>query len=159
MFNLASMLTPQRTHCGAHDKSKKRIFETAATIIGEDQPHLNPTDIFAALNARERLGSTAMGQGIAVPHCRISNCSKTIGTLITLDKPINFEAPDNEPVDIIFVLLVPEEAHEDHLNTLASLARLFSTEHYCQSLRQAKSNQALYDAATAHDFKPNTTLG
>jgi PTS system nitrogen regulatory IIA component len=157
MFNLASMLTLQRTLCGAHEKSKKRIFEAAAAIIGEDQPHLNSADIFAALNARERLGSTAMGQGIAVPHCRISNCSKTIGTLITLDKAINFEAPDNQPVDIIFVLLVPEQAHEDHLNTLAALARLFSTANYCQSLRLADTNQTLYGAATAYDTESKAT--
>ena len=159
MFNLASMLTPQRTRCSAHEKSKKRIFEAAAAIIGKDQPHLKLTDIFAALNARERLGSTAMGQGLAVPHCRISNCSKTIGTLITLDEAIGFEAPDNESVDIIFVLLVPEEAHKNHLNTLASLARLFSTPNYCQSLREADSNQALYEATTAHDTDSGTASG
>lgn len=154
MTNLASVLTLQRTQCSAHEKSKKRIFEAAAEIIGKDQHHLKPSDIFAALNARERLGSTAIGQGIAVPHCRIGNCSKAIGTLITLDQAIGFEAPDNELVDIIFVLLVPEEAHQDHLNTLASLARLFSTPNYCRSLRRASSDQDLFNAATSQNIEP-----
>ena len=98
-----------------------------------------------------------MGQGIAVPHCRISNCSKTIGTLITLDQAINFEALDDKPVQIIFILLVPEEAHENHLNTLASLARLFSIPNYCQSLREANSDRALYESATAYDSESQTS--
>jgi PTS system nitrogen regulatory IIA component len=149
MFNLDSMLTLQRTLCGGHEKSKKRLFEHVSEIISGDQRYLEAGKIFASLNARERLGSTAIGHGIAVPHCRINNCSKPIGTLITLDQAIDFDSPDGAPVDIVFVLLVPQEAHQDHLNTLASLAKLFSTPNYCAQLRKAENNQILFNAATS----------
>ncbi len=147
MFQLDKLLTLERTLCKAPGLSKKRIFETAASFICEDQPTLDTTEVYNNLLARERLGSTALGEGIAIPHCRISNCGGAIGTLITLDQGIDFDAPDATAVDILFVLLVPEEAQQEHLNILAGLAQLLSNDLFCQALRSASNNESLFDAA------------
>ncbi|MCX2982459.1 PTS fructose transporter subunit IIA [Halieaceae bacterium IMCC14734] len=150
-LDLRGTLTLARTLCHAPGVSKKRLFETAAALIHEDQPHLEVSDIFAKFLAREKLGSTALGDGIAIPHCRIGNCQRALGTLITLADPIDFDAPDEQRIDVLFLLLVPEEAHQEHLNLLAGLARNLSSIDYRQGLRDAKDAAALYKFAI--DFK------
>lgn len=151
MFQLDSLLTPERTLCQAPGLSKKRIFETAANFICEDRTSFETDEVYSKLLARERLGSTALGDGIAIPHCRISNCEQAIGTLITLDQGIDFDAPDSGAVDILFLLLVPEEAQQEHLNILAGLAQLLSNHLFCQALRGATTADELYRAAV--DFR------
>ena len=148
MQDLSDILTPARTLCGAPGVSKKRLFETIAGIIAEDQPSMAYDSVFDQLIAREKLGSTGLGQGIAIPHCRATNCEKPLGALITLQDPVDFDSPDDIPVDLIFVLLVPEAAHQEHLDILAAIARLFSQADYCQRLRDADSDAALFSAAT-----------
>ena len=108
-------------------------------------------NIFNLLIAREKLGSTGLGKGIAIPHCRAANCEEPLGTLVTLADPVDFDAPDDVPVDLLFVLLVPETAHQEHLDILANIARLFSQPEYCQRLRDANSDAALFRAATGRD--------
>jgi PTS system nitrogen regulatory IIA component len=147
MQPLAQLLTPGRTVCHAPGVSKKRLFETIARIISEDQLSLPYDEVFTQLFAREKLGSTGLGQGIAIPHCRIDNCTRPVGTLLTLDEPIDFDAPDERPVDLLFVLLVPGEAQQQHLDILANIARLFSQDDFCHELRAARTNQALYEIA------------
>ncbi len=155
MQPLAQLLTPERTACQVPGLSKKRLFETLARIISEDQLSLSYDEVFSQLIARERLGSTGLGEGIAIPHCRIGNCSQPMGTLLTLSEPIDFDAPDNQPVDLVFALLVPEEAHQQHLETLASLARLFSQPDFCEALRNTKSADDLYSlAVNAGEVEP-----
>lgn len=151
MLNVSTILTPARTVCLAPGSSKKRLFETIAGIISEDQLPLSQDEVFSQLIAREKLGSTGLGHGIAIPHCRAANCSHPLGTLLTLDEPIDFDAPDDQPVDILFVLLVPEEANQQHLEILSGLARLFSQQEFCASLRAARDSESLYKAATAQD--------
>ncbi|MDO8861358.1 PTS IIA-like nitrogen regulatory protein PtsN [Haliea sp. E1-2-M8] len=145
---LSELLSPGRTVCRAPGSSKKRLFETLSRVISEDNPGLADSDIFAQLIARERLGSTGLGAGIAIPHCRIANCSEPIGCLATLEEAIDFDAPDDIPVDILFVLLVPEQAHQAHLDILARIARLFSQSDFCAQLRSAPDAEALYQRAT-----------
>ncbi|MEO0442519.1 MAG: PTS IIA-like nitrogen regulatory protein PtsN [Pseudomonadota bacterium] len=128
--------------------SKKRILETIASHLCDQHPALDPGNVFSALIAREKLGSTGIGHGIAIPHCRIKGCTNTIGVLVTLEKPIDFNSIDNEPVDIIFVLIVPEEQNQDHLQTLASLAEVFSDNVRLSRLRQANGAQELYHSIT-----------
>lgn len=147
MQPLAQLLTPERTACQVPGLSKKRLFETLARIISDDQISLSYDEVFSQLIARERLGSTGLGEGIAIPHCRIGNCSQPVGTLITLSEPIDFDAPDNQPVDLVFALLVPEEANQQHLDTLASLARLFSQKSFCADLRSAEDENSMYKLA------------
>ena len=150
-MQIQSILSPGRTLCCAPGSSKKRIIENIAQFISEDEAGLDPDQVFENLIAREKLGSTGLGHGIAIPHCRIKNCSRVIGALITLDQATDFDAIDNAPVDILFVLMVPEEATEEHLEVLAQLARVFSDEAYCDRLRDADSNEALYLAAISSD--------
>ena len=146
-MQLQTILTPERTVTGVPGTSKKRVLENIAEIICNDVSYLEPDELFSALLARERLGSTGIGEGIAIPHCRIANCTSTIGTLVKLETPVDFEAIDDKPIDILFVLLVPEEATDEHLLTLKTLAELFSQAEFRKSLRNAEHNEALYHAA------------
>lgn len=139
-----SILSQGRTRCRTDGGSKKRVLEDVATLIAADYPAVNADDLFRRLIARERLGSTAVGSGVAIPHCRIQNATGTTGALLYLSEPIDFEAPDNQPVDIIFALLVPEEAHDEHLQTLAALAQGFSVEANLKRLRATLSDEELF---------------
>jgi PTS system nitrogen regulatory IIA component len=124
--------------------SKKRVLETIASHICDQHPALDPGNVFSALLARERLGSTGIGQGIAIPHCRITGCTKTIGVLVTLETPIDFDAIDNQGVDVIFVLIVPDNHDQEHLQTLATLAATFSDSDKLARIRSADSAKTLY---------------
>jgi nitrogen PTS system EIIA component len=147
MNALNQILTPARTVSCAPGLSKKRLFETIAKIVCDDQLNLPYDEVLEHLIAREKLGSTGLGGGIAIPHCRVGHCDEPLGTLLTLEEPIPFDAPDDKPVDLLFVLLVPEEAHQQHLDILATVARLFSQADLCERLRAARDDRALYDIA------------
>jgi PTS system nitrogen regulatory IIA component len=149
-MRLDTILTPARTLCRAPASSKKRVLENIAQFICQDLTGFDPNVLFANLVARERLGSTGLGQGIAIPHCRLKDLDRVVGSLITLEQPIDFEAIDDKPVDILFVLIVPEQATQEHLNTLAALAELFNQNEFCERLRAAESAAALYDAAVTY---------
>lgn len=147
MNALSHILTPARTVCCAPGLSKKRLLETIATIVCEDQLTLPYDEVLDKLIAREKLGSTGLGEGIAIPHCRVGHCAEPLGALITLEEPISFDAPDDKPIDLLFVLLVPEKAHQQHLDILATVARLFSQADFCKRLRTARNDLELYDIA------------
>ncbi|MEM9256008.1 MAG: PTS sugar transporter subunit IIA [Pseudomonadota bacterium] len=147
MSQLIDILSPTRTLCRAKDASKKRLFETIADVVSRDQATLSSSEVLTQLTAREKLGSTALGQGIAIPHCRVGSCTRPLGSLLTLAEPIPFDAPDDQPVDLLFVLLVPEEAQQQHLDILAEVARLFSQDGYCKKLRSATDSDTLYHRA------------
>ena len=122
--------------------SKKRVFERVAEAMGAALD-LSSETIYRALLAREKLGSTAIGEGIAIPHCRIDQCAEAAGCLVTLQEPIDFGSADGSDVDVIFVLLVPEEATEGHLNLLAALARSFSNAALRTRVRQTHNPEEL----------------
>ena len=122
--------------------SKKRVFERAAEAMGAAL-NLSSENIYRALLAREKLGSTAIGEGIAIPHCRINECAEAAGCLLTLREPIDFGSTDGGDVDVIFVLLVPEEATQVHLNLLAALARNFSNAKLRNRVRQTLDPEEL----------------
>ncbi|GGO82849.1 PTS IIA-like nitrogen-regulatory protein PtsN [Marinobacterium nitratireducens] len=144
---LHELLTPPLTLCNLDGGSKKRVLETASKIIAEHTEGLAAEDIFSGLIGRERLGSTGIGSGIAIPHCRLDNASQAIGMLIKLVEPIDFDAIDNQPVDLLCLLLVPSEASDEHLQTLAMLAELFSRQDVLSALRDTSTDQQLYDTA------------
>ena len=123
---------------GSAIHSKKRLFEFAAAAVC-DAFKLDAETVYKALLSREKLGSTALGEGIAIPHCRIPECADSAGCLITLSEGIDFNAPDGLPVDLVFVLLVPTKATEQHLNILAQLATAFSKPDLRMKLRSAPS--------------------
>lgn len=143
-MQIESLLTPHRTRCGLEGGSKKRALELLASTVAQDIPTIDADDLFRRLVNRERLGSTGLGKGIAIPHCRIDNCTGPIGAMITLENPVDFDAIDGEPVDVLFALLVPEDAHDDHLKALATLAGAFNDTSFRQRLRQANSDDALF---------------
>ncbi len=142
-MDIASLLSPSLVLCQHSSSSKKRILEEIAEHLGQAYPKMNASSIFSSLIAREKLGSTGIGNGIAIPHCRINECEETIAMLITLDKGIDFDAIDNETVDVIFVLLVPEGANENHLKMLAQIAETFSNEEILDKVRAAKHTDDL----------------
>jgi PTS system nitrogen regulatory IIA component len=147
MQSLSQLLTPSRTLCGLRRSSKKAIFEAVAEVLVADHPELDAAEVIANLLAREKLGSTGLGGGIAIPHCRLGACDRPLGVLLTLAAPAEFDAPDGEPVDLLFALLVPEEAQQEHLDILATIARLFSQEDLCRALRASSSAEELYSTA------------
>lgn len=130
--------------------SKKRVFERAAEAMGAAL-NLRSENIYRALLAREKLGSTAIGEGIAIPHCRINECSEAAGCLVTLQEPIDYGSADGQDVDVIFVLLVPEEATEAHLKLLAALARSFSNAEVRDRVRQTQDPEALKQLLVSGD--------
>ncbi len=146
-MQISQFLAADRTLCRIEGVSKKRALEILANTIAEKVPGMDTDDIFRRLIAREKLGSTGIGHGIAIPHCRIPGCDSTLGALITLEQPIDFDALDGEPVDVLFAMLVPAEAEDDHLKTLAALAGALNQPEYRQSLRDAETPDQLYRAA------------
>jgi len=141
---IQELLTPSRTLCGLQGGSKKRILEKTSQLIAEQNPGLEANDVFSGLLGRERLGSTGIGDGVAIPHCRLKDCQSAVGYLITLEEPIDFDSIDSKPVDLIFTLVVPEEACDEHLQTLASAAELFSQEAVRRALRETADDTSLY---------------
>lgn len=129
--------------------SKKRAIEQAAIQIAGGNPDLSAEDIYDRLITREKMGTTAIGHGIAIPHCRIDNYPDIIGALFRLDTAVDFGAFDDEPVRIMFVLLVPSEEVNEHLQTLAMLAERFESENYRRSLLTAVDDAELYQRAIA----------
>ena len=116
--------------------SKKRVFESAAEAFC-DVSGLSREAVYRGLLDREKLGSTALGDGVAIPHCRIDECNAPLGCLITLSNPVDFSSSDGQGVDIVLVLLVPSQAAKEHLDLLASAATLLSNEQTRLAIREA----------------------
>lgn len=141
------LLSPDCTHCDLPAASKKRALELAAESIADRYEALEAREVLEALMARERLGSTAVGSGVAIPHCRLDGCTTPVAALVHLGTAVDFDAPDGEPVDLLFVLVVPGEAHEEHLQLLASAARALNDPAYRAALRDASSDLDLFETA------------
>ena len=144
MIRLESILTPGRSLVNVPGGSKKKAREQNANLIAREVPDLEMQDVFEALIAREKLGSTGFGNGIAIPHCRLKGCTSPISALMHLDAPIDFDAIDGAPVDLLFVLLVPEAATDAHLELLRQIASMLDRKEVREKLRSAASNEALY---------------
>jgi len=153
-MDIKTILTPELTFCNVQGVSKKRLLETSAELIAEQTTSVDANQIYNALIAREQLGSTGLGNGIAIPHCRVPKCESTIGCLIKLESPIDFDAIDDKPVDLLFYLLVPENTIEGHLDVLRNLAERFNSTEYCANLRACSTNADLFKAATTELSTP-----
>jgi PTS system nitrogen regulatory IIA component len=125
MNHIAKLLPPTNILLELDVTSKKRLFEQAGLLFENNQGIARST-VFDSLFAREKLGSTGLGQGVAIPHGRIKGIKDAIGAFLRLKNPVPFDAPDGKPVGMAFVLLVPEQATEQHLQILSELAQLFS---------------------------------
>lgn len=150
-MQIASILTADRALCRAAAADKQQALIACAQFFERSTAGLSAETLLQSLLARERLGSTGLGNGIAIPHCRLKTIDTVQAALITLAAPIDFDAIDNQPVDILFVLLAPERALQEHLNTLAALAELLSRADFRQALRAAETATQLYRAAV--DFR------
>lgn len=145
-MQLADIITPERVASNVEAKSKKRALEKISDIIAtnSDTP-MGANDIFDSLIARERLGTTAIDHGVAIPHGRIKNTEETIGAFVQFSNGIDCDAMDHQSVNLMFALLVPEESTEEHLQLLARLAKMFSNEELREKLLETQDNKALYD--------------
>lgn len=138
-MQLTDFLTTDRIACDVNAHSKKRALEELSELISHDQSSISATDIFDCLLSRERLGSTGVGFGVAIPHGRLKDSNHTTAALIQLNHGIDFDAVDNQPVDLLFALVVPDKATEEHLKILALLAAMFKEDELRARLREAKN--------------------
>jgi PTS system nitrogen regulatory IIA component len=137
-------LLEKRIGCNVEAASKKRVLEQLGQRLAESVPDLTQDLVFDALLERERLGSTGLGKGIALPHARMAQVEQATGAFIKLPRGVDFDAIDGEPVDLAFAMLVPQEATDEHLQLLSTLARMFSDSVFCAELRLADTDQALF---------------
>jgi PTS system nitrogen regulatory IIA component len=151
MNPIARLLQPENILLNLDASSKKRVFEQAG-ILFENQDAIGRSTVYDALFAREKLGSTGLGQGIAIPHGRIKGIKEALGGFMRLATPVQFDAPDGKPVSLIFILLVPEAATERHLQILSELAQMFSDRTFREQLSAAT------DVAAAHQLFQNWQL-
>jgi nitrogen PTS system EIIA component len=140
---IAKLLPAQNVALDLDVSSKKRVFEHAGLLF-ENNQNVARSQVFDSLFAREKLGSTGLGQGIAIPHGRIKGLKDAVGAMIRMREPIPFDAPDGQPVSLIFVLLVPERATDLHLQILSELAQMFSDHVFREQLLQAASADAVH---------------
>lgn len=146
-MDINDILTLHSTAAVAHSDTKKSTLELISKLAVSHVKALETRQVLSFLVDREKLGSTAVGHGVALPHARIKGIDKPIGVLVTLANPIDFDAPDNEPVDILFGLLIPDEATDEHLDTLGMLAEQLSQPQYRAKLRDATNTDDLYQTA------------
>ena len=135
------------------DVASKAAFFASIGEVFERSAGLSPARVAASLAAREKLGSTGLGQGIAIPHGRIPKLSRALGAFVRLRAPIAFDAPDGKPVDQLFVLLVPEQATDQHLQLLSELAQMFSERAFRDRIAAAGDAAALGNAF--RDWRPH----
>ncbi|GGK07991.1 PTS IIA-like nitrogen regulatory protein PtsN [Pseudomonas matsuisoli] len=145
MIRLENILTPGRVLANAPGGSKKRVLEQIAKLVAQDVPDMDAQQIFESLVAREKLGSTGFGNGIAIPHCRLNACRTPIAAVLKLQTAVDFDALDGAPVDLLFVLLVPDSATEEHLQLLRQIASLLDRASVREQLRKAPDSEALYE--------------
>jgi PTS system nitrogen regulatory IIA component len=138
MNQIAELLSPERILLDLDAASKSRLFEAVGAAFAA-QGGLDANAISTSLAAREKLGSTGLGQGIAIPHGRIKGLKQARGAFVRLRQPVAFDAPDGKPVSQVFVLLVPEQATDLHLQLLSELAQMFSERAFRDKLAMASS--------------------
>lgn len=146
-MEIRDLLAPERVVANLKVTSKKQALQElskkVAAAIGQDE-----REIFDLLLERERLGTTGVGDGIAIPHGKLASLDRLYGMFARLERPVNFESIDERPVDLIFLLLAPETAGADHLKALARISRLLRDKKICDKLRGSDTPEALYALLT-----------
>jgi PTS system nitrogen regulatory IIA component len=155
MNALSSLLAPARILLDLDVSSKKRLFEQTSLLF-ENHRRIARATVFDSLFARERLGSTGLGHGVAIPHGRIKGLREPAGAFVRLKVPVPFEAPDGKPVVMAFVLLVPEHANQRHLDILSELAEMFSDRDMRAKLSVETDAETVCTLiSTWHPYAPN----
>ena len=146
--DLAKVIPVERVTVHQSASSKKRLLEQMAKLLAGPGDVLNCNAVAQTLIERERLGSTGIGHGVALPHGRVTGLDAPLGAFATLDSAVDFDAIDGQPVDLVFGLLVPSEATDEHLRILARLAAMFNDAGLRDALRKAGSREAVFDLLT-----------
>ncbi len=147
-MQISDILSPERVLCNVETGSKKAALEILANLIASADSTLTQSEVFDSLLARERLGSTGLGQGIALPHGRLKHGNKTLGAFVRLQAGIDYDAIDQGPVDLLFALLVPEESTQEHLEILSKLAEMFSNHKFLEQLKNEPSSDNVFRLLT-----------
>jgi len=147
MIELSDLLNPGAVvldlKAGSKRQALRALAERSAAANG-----LEPAPVLEALLEREKLGTTGIGDGLAIPHAKLEGLDRMVGVFARLETPISFDALDDEPVDLVFLLLAPTTAAADHLKALARVARVFRDSELCAALRQAGNPSAAFDLLT-----------
>ena len=148
-MELTDLLAPDSVICNLRAASKKLVLQDLARRAAE-VTGLSERVVFDTLLEREKLGSTAVGHGIAIPHGKLAGLDRLYGRVAKLEHPIEFDAADDQPVDLVFLLLAPEASGADHLKALAKVSRLLRDKSVCERLRQAVDPSAMYQMVVGH---------
>lgn len=146
-MELSSIIKPEAIKVTANVTSKKRLFQELAELTGTCH-NLNVSDAVDALQDRENLGPTGVGNGVALPHARLTGLNKIIGVFMRLEAPIDFGSPDRRPVDLVFGLFAPAESGVEHLRALAAVSRTMREDSVCTKLRANSDSAILFDILT-----------
>ena len=153
-MQIAEIISPERIVVRQQAGSKKRALELVSGLIAGAQPDLLETEVFDCLIARERLGSTGVGHGVAIPHGRLKAVERPLAAFAVLEKGVDFDAVDGQPVDMVCALVVPAESTEEHLQILASLAALFGDDRVRERLRATVTAADVYALLTGGGMAP-----
>jgi PTS system nitrogen regulatory IIA component len=148
-MRISDILSADRVACRLNVSSKKGALEELAQMIASGAPALSSTEIFESLISRERLGSTGLGHGVAIPHGRLKNSDQTLGAFALLARAVDYDAIDQQPVDLLFALTVPQHSTDEHLEILARLAEMFSDAELVARLRSESTAAALFKLLTS----------
>ncbi len=140
------IISLDRTQCSVECHSKKRIFEVISEIAVKQSPELDQVEVLSSLLGREKMGSTGIGNGIAIPHGRIKGLSNMMAVIVTSCDPIDFDAIDSQPVDIFFAILVPDEQTDSHLQALSGIAKKLSNKETVKAIRKAENKNQIVAA-------------
>lgn len=146
-MSLADILKPEGVVASLRARGKKQALQELAAVAGKLCGR-DAQSILDKLLERERLGSTGVGQGIAIPHAKFAEITNVVGVFARLEQPIDFESIDDRPVDLIFLLIAPEAGGAEHLRTLARVSRLLRNQELCEKLRGSRERAALYALLT-----------
>ncbi|HKJ72431.1 MAG TPA: PTS sugar transporter subunit IIA [Gammaproteobacteria bacterium] len=149
-IRIRDLLSRDRVRTDLTASSKKSLLDQLAALFQDDRPDLDEREVFQTLLRREQLGSTAVGHGVALPHGRLADLDRPLGAFSRLAEPADFDAIDDQPVTLVFALLVPNEENEQHLQVLARLARMFDDGGFRERLLQAPEGE-LFDLLVGKD--------
>ncbi len=142
---ITAWLDERRVRADVEAKSKKRALETAAELLAAGLPDHTAQEILDSLIRRERLGCTALADGVAIPHARMPGLERSVAAFVSLRTPVDFDAASAQPVDLVLAVLVPEQCSQRQLQLVTEASRELSDAHLCQALRHADTDHTLYE--------------
>ena len=146
-MRISEILAPERIRCDVHATSKKQALEALSELLARNLT--DSASVFDCLQARERLGSTGLGRGVAIPHGRLPQLTRAVGAFVKIAEGVDFDAPDGEPVDLLFGLLVPQSSTKEHLQILSQLAECFDQGCLREKLRASESAESVFEVLTS----------